>query len=217
MDRDPRVVLRDVPWDLYTGLRDLRANDHVRMTYLDGTLILMSPEYRHEQGSVQLALLVRMVAVTRGIKLAGTGMTTLRREDGGPRKGSGKEPDNGFYIGANEARIRGNTTIDLSVDPPPDLAIEVDNTSDSEIALPTYARIGVPEVWRYDARGHTLWFGRLAGDGYETIERSLCLPVLTPGLVLQGLDALDDSDMDESAWVLWLLDWARTLPEPPQP
>ena len=158
-----------------------------------------------------------MVAVAHGIKLVGTGTTTLRREGKGSRKGNGKEPDNGFYIGANARRIRGKESIDLTIDPPPDLAIEVDNKSDSELALPTYVRIGVPEVWRYDARDHTLWFGHLIGESYESIDRSLCLPVLTPDLVLAALDALDEGDMDDSAWVLWLLDWARALPETPGP
>ncbi|MBW4621851.1 MAG: Uma2 family endonuclease [Cyanosarcina radialis HA8281-LM2] len=36
----------------------------------------------------------------------------------------GIEPDNCFYI-QNHQRMRGKTRIDLTVDPPPDLAIEV--------------------------------------------------------------------------------------------
>jgi Uma2 family endonuclease len=217
LDPAPGIMLREVPWDLYLGLRDLEENNHIRMTYLDGTLVLMSPEYIRERGSGRLALLVRMVAAVCGLEVAGTGKTTLFRQGSGRRTGSGKEPDNGFYVGANEKRIRGKTTMDLKVDPPPDLAIEVDNESDSEIALPAYARIGVPEVWRYDAREHTLWFGRLAGEAYETIESSLCLPMLTPGLVLQALDALEQGGQSESEWLLWLREWAHTLPEPPKP
>jgi Uma2 family endonuclease len=37
------------------------------------------------------------------------------------------------------------------VDPPPDLVIEVDITSPSLDKFPIYARLGVREVWGYDA------------------------------------------------------------------
>ncbi len=104
--------------------------------------------------------------------------------------------------------------LDLANDPPPDVAIEVDNTRNSKRALLIYARLGVPEVWRYDARGHSLWFGRLAGDHCESADRSLALPRLTPALVLQALDVFDEGEMDENAWFEWLKGWARDLPEP---
>jgi hypothetical protein len=40
--------------------------------------------------------------------------------------------------------------IDLTVDPPPDLVVEVDISSDSKQRLMTYAALRVPEVWRYN-------------------------------------------------------------------
>ena len=106
-------------------------------------------------------------------------------------------------------------SLDLAIDPPPDLAIEVDNTRDSEAALPIYARLGVPEVWRYDVRKHVLWFGRLKKRTYVEVARSVALPRLTPALVLQGLDVYDEGEMDENAWFEWLKGWARNLPQAP--
>ena len=44
-------------------------------------------------------------------------MTTFRRED----LEKGLEPDQCYYI-TNEPKIRGKLELDLSVDPPPDLA-----------------------------------------------------------------------------------------------
>jgi len=209
------LTLHDVPWNLYVQLRDLDANSHLRMTYHDGTLIFVSLQYIHERSSQRLGMLVRLVAAGLGIDVAGTGTTTLRRKGVGPRKGSGKEPDNAFYVGPNERLIRRKSHIDLKVDPPPDLAIEVDNKGDSEIALPSYVRIGVLEIWRYDVTDHTLWFGRLTNGSYETIDRSLCLPVLTPELIIQALDAFDDDDMSETKWIGWLREWIPGLPAPP--
>lgn len=211
----PGFVLHGVPRALYGQLRALEANERVRMTYLDGTLVFMSPEYIHDSVAQRLGQVVRVVAAASGIEVAGTGTTTLRRGGEVGDAGAAQEPDNGYYVGPNERKIRGKTAIDLDVDPPPDLAIEVDNTSGSSLALAVYARLGVPEVWRYDVRRHRLWFGRLDGEGYSPADRSLCLPRLTVGLVLQALDRLDDPSVGESTWLLWLLDWARALPGPP--
>ena len=179
------------------------------MTYHDGTLELTYPLYRHEKSSSRLTRFIWAVVEVLDIPCAcaGAGSTTLRRKEEGPKKGSGKEPDTSFHI-TNEHRIRERDEIDLDVDPPPDLAIEVDNTADSEAKLPVYAKLGVPEVWRYDAKTGSLWFGRLQTDGtYRPIERSECLPMLTPALVLDALGRC--RGVEESRWGRLLRDWVR--------
>ncbi len=206
----PASVLRDVPWDLYLALRELPRNSHLRMTYHDGTLILMSPEFVHDQSSRRLNKIVCEVADAFDVEYAETGSTTFRRKGHEEREGDAKEPDEGFYIGASETLVRGKKAIDLEIDPPPDLAIEVDNKSDSTLALPTYAGLLVPELWRYDARAQTLRFGRLVEGTYVTIDRSLCLPMLTPERVLFALSKAED--IGGMTWKRWLREWAGTLP-----
>ena len=207
------TVLRGIAWTTYLRLRDNPHNYRTRMSYLDGTLILMSPQYLHDHSSRRLALVVDMVTMALLIPCQGTATTTLRRQGVAPRKGTGKEPDYGFYFRENEPRMRNKEQIDLDVDPPPDLAIEVDHKADSSRALKLYARLGVPEVWRYKPKAKTLWFGRLAGGAYESIGRSLNLPRLTPTLVLQALE--EAGRVGETDWKIWLRDWARDLPEAP--
>lgn len=209
------VTLRNIEWEGYCKLRDDPAHDRLRMTYLDGDLTIMSPQLVHDNGSRRLLYVVAAVAFAWRIRFFTVGTTTLRREGRAEVGGAGKEPDEGFYLGDDAARVKGKDTLDLSVDPPPNLAIEVDNTGDSGAALPAYARIGVPEVWIYRAREQALWFGRLAGDGYEEIGRSLGLPRLTPGLVLGALQAAREAEMDDLDFHDWLQPWARGLPEPP--
>ncbi len=208
----PGTVLRGIDWATYRKLRDNPRNHRTRMSYLDGTLILMSPQYLHDQSGWRLALVVDRVTEVHRIPCQGTVSTTLRRRGDRPRKGSGKEPDFGFYLGANEARMRNKPEIDLDVDPPPDLAIEVDHKADSSRALKLYAKLGVPEVWRYKPTIRALWFGRLAGDRYETADRSVALPRLTPALVVEAL--AEAERLGESDWKPWLRAWALTLPEP---
>jgi Uma2 family endonuclease len=203
------LTLQHVDWEIYRRLRDEPTNDRLRMTYLDGTLILMSPQILHDSDSRRLLYVVTAVVRAWRIRFLAVGTTTLRLEGRVDLQGAAKEPDEGFYLGEDEARIRGKTTLDLSVDPPPTLAIEIDNLADSEAALPAYARLGVSEVWLYKARDRSLWFGRLAGEAYEEIRRSAVLPRLTPLLVLEALEAAHTGDLDELDWLDWLDAWAR--------
>jgi Uma2 family endonuclease len=205
-------ILRGVDWDSYIRMRNHPGNGHLRMSYLDGTLILVSPQYIHDRYGLRFAFLIAAVCEALAIPAQGTLSTTLQRKGPGPRKGTAKEPDMGFYFRENEPRMRNKDSIILEVDPPPDLAIEIDNKSDSSKALELYARIGVPEVWRFKARTKKLWFGRLVGENYETIERSINLPRLTPALVLVALDKM--GEIGEIAANPWVREWARGLPEP---
>ena len=208
----PPNILRGVDWDSYVRMRNHPGNGHLRMSYLDGTLILVSPQYIHDRYGWRLAKVVDMVCEGLGIAAQGTVSTTLQRKGPGPRKGSAKEPDMGFYFRENEPRMRNKDSIILEVDPPPDLAIEIDNKADSSKALALYARIGIPEVWRFKAKIKKLWFGRLVGENYETIGRSLNLPMLTPALVLVALDKM--GEIGETAANPWIREWARQLPDP---
>lgn len=71
------------------------------------------------------------------------GSTTFKRQD----IAKGVEPDQCFYI-ENYAVMIGKRRLDLSADPPPDLAIEVDVTS--KTGLEAYQSLGVPELWRME-------------------------------------------------------------------
>jgi hypothetical protein len=105
--------------------------------------------------------------------------------------------------------ILAKATLDLAVDPPPSLWVEVDNWGSSQSKLPLYAGLRVPEVWRYRVRRHKLWFGRLSGNTYEPTDRSLVLPGLTTRLVLD-LRALGAST-PAATWSKWLLtEWFPT-------
>jgi Uma2 family endonuclease len=127
----PPNVLRGVAWETYNRLRDHPSNRHLRMSYLDGTLILMSPELVHDRYGRRLAMIIDEVTEALEIFVEDIATTTLRRSRDGRAKGSGKEPDYGFYFGQAAIRMHSKDRLDLDVDPPPDLAIEVDDKADS--------------------------------------------------------------------------------------
>jgi Uma2 family endonuclease len=196
-----RIFLCDVPRAIYEMIRDADANPHIRMTYHNGTLELMSPKYVHEKNKNLLTALVVAVAKAFGLRYANAGSTSLWIPGRGEKEGSGREADTSFYL-ASLDRLRGDQEdINLAIDPPPDLAIEVDNTTRSEWRLPVYAALGVPEVWCYDVGAGTLWFGRLRADGtYAPIERSEALPMLARAWALDVLSrcrGLFDSDWEQ--------------------
>jgi len=205
---DPRLVLplHGVSYDFYEQVRKAPANRLLRMTYHNGTLEIMSPQYRHEKHSRRIGLVILAVTSVLRIPCQGTGSTTFGRRGQRLLQGWGKEPDQSFYL-AHEPQIRGKDEIDLAIDPPPDLWIEVDTRGSSRGRLPLYAALGVPEVWRYRARRDILWFGRLQDDAYLPIEQSLALPMLSPQLVLDALRL--GENLSESEWDPILRDWVR--------
>jgi hypothetical protein len=70
----------------------------------------------------------------------------------------------------------GKEELDLLVDPPPDLVIEVAITHPSLDKLPSYAALRVPELWQCD--GTALHFYELGGETYRAVVNSGLFPFL---------------------------------------
>jgi Uma2 family endonuclease len=70
-----RFVLHDVPWWTYVALRDALDHPGVRMTYLKGTLELMSPWALHEESKKIIARLIDAWAEEKNVDLRGFGRT----------------------------------------------------------------------------------------------------------------------------------------------
>jgi Uma2 family endonuclease len=200
--QDQRVVLHDVDWDTYEALLASRESrqGRVRLTYDRGRLIIVSPSQEHETSAERLGLLVRLAAAGLGVPCLGVGGTTLRRED----LQRGKEADTAFYL-ANEPKVRGRA-IDLDVDPPPDLAIEVEATHSDRGMFDLYAALGVPELWQYDFETLRAYVLR-EGSGYEPAQASAYLPLLPLDELPRWLEHAETEG--ESAMTLGFLDWVR--------
>lgn len=142
------LIVPGVSWEEYENLLDdLGDRPGVRVSYDEGTLEIMSPLPEHERYKDFLCYLVRAFADEKNLPLESMGSTTWKRAQ--LRKGS--EPDACFYI-ANAHRIIGKLDIDLGVDPPPDVVVEIDTTSHSLHKFATYRALGVSEIWRYDGK-----------------------------------------------------------------
>jgi Uma2 family endonuclease len=113
---EQRVIVRFVSWTTYEHLlADLSNQSSTRLTYDRGMLEIMCPLPEREEWNRTIALLVEVLAEEMRIDVRNFGSTTFRRAD----LARGFEPDSCFYI-QHEADISGKSTIDLTVDPPPD-------------------------------------------------------------------------------------------------
>ena len=143
---EQRTVLRNISWETYERLlADHLDSSSPRFAYDRGVLEIVVVSERHERPNRLIAQLVEVLAEEMALELDNLGSATFRRKD----LQRGFEPDSCFYI-QSEERVHGKASLDLNVDPPPDLAIEVDITSHYLPGFPIHARFGVPEVWRYD-------------------------------------------------------------------
>jgi Uma2 family endonuclease len=196
------LLLYNVDWRTYSRLLRIFAEQRgIRLAYDRGRLEIMRPLFEQE---IDVAFLDRLViALTEelGLTIRQGGSTTIRRR----RKWCGIEPDRCHWI-ANEPKLRGKRSIDFRIDPPPDLAIEVDVTSSSLNPMGIYATLGVPEVWRFE--DPTLTFHALgANRKYSVITHSLSFPLVTPADLMNFLPLR--ATQDENSVVRQFRGWIQ--------
>jgi Uma2 family endonuclease len=201
------LVLVSIPWRQYEAvLQAFPEQPGLRITYIDGRLTLLSPTHRHDWHEKAMCHLVIAIANALGIEWEAAGHTTYRLEG----LAAGVEGDDTFYFGANAERMRGVQEIDLTTQPPPDLAIEVEVTHPADSAVAAWGRIGVPEVWRLDVDRRTLTFGLRRADGtYPPSPRSAAFPELEPNDVLAQLQMA--LQIGSSRWFAQLDGWVRNV------
>lgn len=166
------IQLSGVTWQTYqTLLRELRER-RLRLTYNRGILEIMAPSPEHEIYKKLASRFVETIAEELRISIYPLGSTMFNR----PELNCGLEPDECFYI-QNQNVVKGKKKIDLTQDPPPDLAIEIDTTGSAQTRLEVFASIGIPEIWRYDGIFLTIY--HLQNKTYISSNRSLAFPMLS--------------------------------------
>jgi Uma2 family endonuclease len=138
------VVLDDISWNEFESiLEDLGESRGSRIAYDRGKLEIMTPLPEHEVNKEYISDFVKILLEELDVEFCPLGSTTFKNQ----LMFKGIEPDSCFYI-QNEAAIRGKNRLDLTIDPPPDLALEIDITNRSHPDI--YQSLGVSELWRYE-------------------------------------------------------------------
>lgn len=199
---EQRIVMHDVSWATYQRLLADRGERPVPLLCYDqGSLELMSPSEEHERNKKLIGYLIVFWAAEKRAPIRSLGSTTFVRK----KQRRGFEPDECYYV-ERESLVRGKKNIDLNVDPPPDLVVEVDVSRTSLNKLDLYSGLGIPEVWRYD--GNALIVYNLGADGqYAVRPDSLQLPGFPTCDVAEWLQRANATD--ESSWVQSFLAWVR--------
>jgi Uma2 family endonuclease len=203
------VVLSGIGWQTYEAiLADLGDHPGVRLTYDRGSLQIMSPLPEQGRYADLLGQFVRVLASKAKSPFACFRSTTFRRED----LERGLEPDDCFYL-TSLGRMLGRRDLDLTRDPPPDLAIEVDVTHSSINRLAISAALGVPEVWRIQGE-QVICLVLNAARVYEQRDNSLAFPFLRVADLSPFLPQVFGTD--EGSLVEGFRTWLRTRDLPRQ-
>ncbi len=161
------LVRLPATWEEYQLLCSQRGDRAIpRLKYRDGEVLLMSPLLGHGRDVSLVADIIKVLLDSAGDEYDSFTPVTMEiaRE-------SGIEPDYCFYID-NWAAISGKERISWGSDPPPDLVLEVDVTSYSNVE--DYLPYEVPEVWLL--RRAQLQVCHLQNNAYTEKARSQFFP-----------------------------------------
>jgi len=167
------ILLTGVSWEEYESLlRQFWEKTNLSFAYNNGRLEIMPKSQRHEEYSRFISKLVFVYCGELDLLFEERGTATFKRT--GLKKGV--EPDECFYV-QNAEIVFGLGDVESEDFPAPDIAVEVDLTTDSLDKFPIYAALGVPELWIYD--GKNVRFYQLTGGIYDRTETSPALLHLT--------------------------------------
>lgn len=142
-----QLLLQDISWsDFEEILEDLGDRRGSRISYSDGGLEIMVPLPEHEKHKEIISDIVKILLEQSGINFESLASTTFKNR----QMNQAVEADACFYI-KNYQAVIGKDRLDLSIDPPPDLAIEIDITN--RTYFNNYLLLQVRELWRYTRTG----------------------------------------------------------------
>jgi len=184
---EQRIILHGISWETFEQLlTELGETRGIRLAYDQGVLEIMSPLSLHEFAKTLIARLIEAWADEKDLPLEGLGSWTMR--DRALEKGI--EPDECYCVGRRLRRDE-DGEVDTSEVFPPDLAVEIDVTSSSNVRLPIYRALGVSEVWQWRGRGVRIL--HLRSNEYIEATESWVLP----GFPVGQLAALVESGLNE--------------------
>ena len=167
------LILYEQTWEDYEQLlKSVGAASGLRISFDSGTLEIMTLSTEHETYARLLEKLIGVLSLRLNIDIESFGSATMRKSSAA----KGIEPDACFYVQSIE-QIGSKIRLDFSVDPPPDIVVEIDLYHESLDKFPIYAALGVAEIWRY--AGDEFEIYKLTDGTYKSLEKSHSLPVLT--------------------------------------
>jgi Uma2 family endonuclease len=191
-------------WDEYIQTIDNLADKKAKCYYHNGKLrIEMTPlGYDHASDHTVIIFGVNLFAAIKGIPLHGLDNCTYRKTGF-----DDAQPDVSYYIGDNADVIPwGTSIIQLDNYPPPNLVIEVANTSladDQGEKRLLYEDLNVNEYWIVNVKTATIMAFSIENGGSRRIRESQVLPGLAISVLQEALQRT--RQMNQSQVCAWLL------------
>lgn len=195
------LTFPNVTWEEYEELLEqLDDRPGIHLSYYYGELAAMPLSAEHEKYACFINQLITALKLRLRINILSFGSWTLKKK----KKQAGKEPDACFYV--QTAAVIGNRMdLDFTIDPPPDIAVEVDIHHKTKDQLLIYAALGIPEIWIFEKGRLTIHL--LDGQQYIEMEASRALPMLTAQVLTRFLNRLATDG--EFAALLAFDEWLR--------
>ena len=154
-------------WAEYEALTQQLGDRSIpRLKYRPGEIWFMSPLPEHGRNANLVADIIKAILDYLGKEYEAFTPITMKLA-----QRSGIEPDYCFYID-NWQSAAGKKRINWETEPAPDLIIEVDITSYTDVN--DYLAYKVPEVWLFKSDRVTIY--RLQNDSYTVSDRSRYFP-----------------------------------------
>ncbi|MEM8780757.1 MAG: Uma2 family endonuclease [Cyanobacteria bacterium P01_G01_bin.49] len=191
-------------WEDYLKLCDDPTYEKAKFYYCNQKARLeMTPignDHSRDHGIICHA--IYLYAGLRNIPLNGNDNCSYRKA--GVREA---QPDLSFYLGDNvDAIPYGTSIVDLNIYTPPNLVIEVANTSlsdDQGAKRLLYEDLNVQEYWIIDVKAVNIIAFQIEEKGSRRITQSQVLPKLEISLLIQALQKGRESNHSEvSRWLL---------------
>lgn len=203
MPEDTVAISYGVSWEEYEELLEqVGEASGLRISYDDGKLKVMTLSSEHEKYTRFIEKLITTLSLRLRIKILSFGSATMKKS----KKRKGNEPDCCFYV-QTAAALGTRIKLDFEVDPPPDIAVEVDVHHASIDKFSIYAALGVPEIWRFD--GQQLYIYLWQRDQYVESETSQALQMLTGGILTDYLIRMREEGEFEA--IIAFDEWLQSL------
>ncbi|MDZ8086345.1 MAG: Uma2 family endonuclease [Nostoc sp. DedQUE12b] len=175
-------------WDEYIQIIENPDYEKAKGYYHNGQMRIEMPPIGNDHASDHTIIIfaVNLFASIKGIALNGKDNCTYRKT--GFKEA---QPDVSYYIGENAGVIPyGTSIINLDIYPPPDLVIEVANTSladDQGEKRLLYEDLGVKEYWILNVQNVQVMAFAIENQGSRRITESQVLPRLAISLLNDAL------------------------------
>lgn len=196
-------VWTPAPWDKFIEISASPDYEKAKFYYYEGSYYLeMGVGAVHGLDNSVIIILLYIFCATRNISINTFTNTSYRKQ--GIRE---CQPDISYYLGDKLPFPLSSSVIDLDRLPPPDLVIEIADTSissDLGIKRLLYEEMGVSEYWVVDVQSFKITaFRILNNNGSDRLNESQVITGLQLNLLEEALERSRESDNSQvGAWFM---------------